>query len=267
MNNIKILICFFLLLSASELFSQSRIGIYAGLNSGKLSGDSPGKFKYVSSLNLAFGLAYDLQLKEDVYLSFQTSYANAGSKMQHPKVIDEEEDTEIILLDSGSDTNVGIQASVETAKSLFLIFKEVWDLIKNFSLPAIVIDKTSLKDIPSKLKLIKKNILLCLTGYSGNREMRVIKHDLTRNLPQNKLPDETQSGFDLIFADPPYSQNISFSILEFVNNSSLLTQNGLLIVEERHSVQLPSSLSTLELIDRRVYGETAFCFYRSSCTT
>jgi hypothetical protein len=91
MNNIKILICFFLLLSASELFSQSRIGIYAGLNSGKLSGDSPGKFKYVSSLNLAFGLAYDLQLKEDVYLSFQTSYANAGSKMQHPKVIDEEE--------------------------------------------------------------------------------------------------------------------------------------------------------------------------------
>lgn len=117
------------------------------------------------------------------------------------------------------------------------------------------------------LQLIKKNILLCLTGYSGNREMRVIKHDLTRNLPQNKLPDETQSGFDLIFADPPYSQNISFSILEFVNNSSLLTQNGLLIVEERNNVKLPSSLSTLELIDRRVYGETAFCFYKSSCAT
>ena len=97
--------------------------------------------------------------------------------------------------------------------------------------------------------------------------MRVIKHDLTRNLPQNKLPDETQSGFDLIFADPPYSQNISFSILEFVNNSSLLTQNGLLIVEERNNVKLPASLSTLELIDRRVYGETAFCFYKSSCAT
>lgn len=39
---------------------------------------------------------------------------------------------EIILLDSGSDTNVGIKSGVETAKSLFLIFKEIWDFVTNF---------------------------------------------------------------------------------------------------------------------------------------
>lgn len=117
------------------------------------------------------------------------------------------------------------------------------------------------------LQLIKKNILLCLTGYSGDCGMRVLKHDLSRSLPLKKLPEEIGAGFDLIFADPPYAQNISFSVLEFVNNSSLLTQNGLLIVEERHNVELPSSLSTLERIDKRVYGETVFCFYRSSCVT
>ena len=82
--------CLFLLITGS-LFAQSYIGVYAGLNSGKLSGDSPGKFKYVSALNLAFGLGYDLQLREDVFLSFQTSYVNAGSKLQHPREIDEEE--------------------------------------------------------------------------------------------------------------------------------------------------------------------------------
>ena len=114
------------------------------------------------------------------------------------------------------------------------------------------------------LQLIKKNILLCLNGYSGDVGMRVLKHDLTKSLPLNKLPEETHSGFDLIFADPPYAQNISFSILEFVNNSSLLTPNGLLIVEEKYNVELPSSLSTIECIDRRVYGETAFAFYRPS---
>lgn len=92
--------------------------------------------------------------------------------------------------------------------------------------------------------------------------MRIVQHDLTKIIPQNKLPKETHSGFDLIFADPPYSQNISLSVLEFINNSSLLTENGLLIVEEKHTVALPMSLSTLEQIDRRVYGETAFCFYR-----
>ncbi len=114
------------------------------------------------------------------------------------------------------------------------------------------------------LQLIKKNVLLCLTGYSGDCGMRVISHDLARSLPINKLPKETHSGFNFIFADPPYAKNISLSILEFVNNSSLLTQDGLLIVEERYNVELPSSLSTLERIDRRIYGETAFCFYRSS---
>ena len=56
MNKLKIFVCLAFILSASHLFSQSRLGIYAGLNSDKLSGDSPGRFKYVSSLNLAFGL-------------------------------------------------------------------------------------------------------------------------------------------------------------------------------------------------------------------
>lgn len=40
--------------------------------------------------------------------------------------------SEIILLDSGSDTNLGIKTGIETAKSLFLIFKEVWDFATNY---------------------------------------------------------------------------------------------------------------------------------------
>lgn len=116
------------------------------------------------------------------------------------------------------------------------------------------------------LQLIKKNILLCLKGYKGDCGIRVMQHDLTKSIPKNKLPQETQQGFDVIFADPPYARNISFSVLEFINKRSLLAQNGLLIVEEKYTVELPSSLATLELIDRRVYGETAFCFYRSSAT-
>jgi len=123
----------------------------------------------------------------------------------------------------------------------------------------VFIDNTRLA-----LQLIKKNILLCLTGYSGDCEIRVVKHDLTKGLPQNILPAEVHSGFDLIFADPPYDQGLSLSALDFINNSGLLTENGLLIVEERHNVDLPSRLSTLERIDKRVYGEAAFCFYKCS---
>ncbi|MFV8268574.1 hypothetical protein ACNQGP_01405 [Flavobacterium sp. GT2N3] len=48
------------------------------------------------------------------------------------KISDEEEKSEIVLLDSGSDTNIGVKTGIETAKSLFLIFKEVWDFIANY---------------------------------------------------------------------------------------------------------------------------------------
>ena len=45
---------------------------------------------------------------------------------------DDEIKSEIILLDSGSDTNLGVRTTIETAKSLFLIFKEIWDFIINY---------------------------------------------------------------------------------------------------------------------------------------
>ncbi len=48
------------------------------------------------------------------------------------KISDEKEKSEIVLLDSGSDTNLGVKTGIETAKSLFLIFKEVWDFIANY---------------------------------------------------------------------------------------------------------------------------------------
>jgi hypothetical protein len=49
------------------------------------------------------------------------------------KIVNEQEQkSEIVLLDSGSDSNVGVKSGIETAKSLFLIFKEVWDSVINF---------------------------------------------------------------------------------------------------------------------------------------
>lgn len=46
---------------------------------------------------------------------------------------EEEYKTDIILLDSGSDTNVGVKTKTEIAKAIFDLFKEVWDYITSFS--------------------------------------------------------------------------------------------------------------------------------------
>lgn len=38
-------------------------------------------------------------------------------------------EAEVVLLDSGSDTNIGIETKVEIAKTIFQIFKEIWEFI------------------------------------------------------------------------------------------------------------------------------------------
>jgi hypothetical protein len=49
-------------------------------------------------------------------------------KVQDPESADE---PKVVLLDSGSDSNIGIKSTVGIATSLFQIFKEVWDWILN----------------------------------------------------------------------------------------------------------------------------------------
>lgn len=110
------------------------------------------------------------------------------------------------------------------------------------------------------LKLIRENIKRCCSGrQSDPDDFMVIPHDLGRGLPQHRLHHRQ---FDLIFADPPYEKDISLDILNTLHNSSLLSENGLLILEERRSVQLPAQLSRLELLDQRKYGEAQFWLYR-----
>ncbi len=115
------------------------------------------------------------------------------------------------------------------------------------------------------LDLIKKNITLCLSGYKSAYQIQVVKHDLTKGIPVIHPPPQSRTGFDLVFADPPYGKNISLSVLNSVNESNLLAENGMLIIEERYNITLPNKLSHLCLIDKRVYGESGFWLYESSC--
>jgi 16S rRNA (guanine966-N2)-methyltransferase len=119
---------------------------------------------------------------------------------------------------------------------------------------------------PLAIELIKKNVLRCMAGYQGNCQIRVLCQDLLRSLPLKTLTPSGQSGFDLIFADPPYTREISHTIINTIGNSGLLSPTGLLVVEERYNVELPEAPTGLRLIDRRAYGEAAFWFYQFSRT-
>lgn len=47
------------------------------------------------------------------------------------KLYNEEQTNTVIILDKGSNTNIGIETGVKTAGSIFEIFKEVWDWVMN----------------------------------------------------------------------------------------------------------------------------------------
>ena len=84
--------------------------------------------------------------------------------------------SEIILLDSGSDTNIGVKAAVETAKSLFLVFKEIWDFIINFRhYKQGVTNKTILESLTIRQEIKKKVDAGILTEDEAKEYVHLIK--------------------------------------------------------------------------------------------
>lgn len=87
-----------------------------------------------------------------------------------------EQNPEIILLDSGSDTNVGIKSGVETTKSLFLIFKEIWDFITNFKYyKSAQKNKALLESLSIRTEIQKKVDEKILTPEEGKEYLHLIK--------------------------------------------------------------------------------------------
>ena len=82
MKKVKLpLVLLALILSCSVSMGQSYIGIFGGLNHSKLSGDSPSQGKYKKLVGGNFGALVDVKLSKGLYLSFQPSYSQEGTKV------------------------------------------------------------------------------------------------------------------------------------------------------------------------------------------
>ena len=88
-----------LIFSAAWLFGQSSAGVFAGLNSSKLSGDVPKNASYKGLMGINVGGFFDLKLSESISLSLQPSYSQEGTRLFYdvPKV-DEPVDSFLIRL-------------------------------------------------------------------------------------------------------------------------------------------------------------------------
>ena len=113
------------------------------------------------------------------------------------------------------------------------------------------------------LELIWKNISLI---PAGQQRSKVIRYDLKNSIGPKNLMEDPQVCFDLIFADPPYQTDLSGKILHSLDNSVVLSQKVLVIIEEKKDIRLPAELNKLVREDTRRYGDTVFAFYHRKKT-
>lgn len=82
MRNTKILFVLLALFFCSALsMGQVSLGLFGGLNSSKLLGDSPPKGSYNTLMGGNFGLLIDVGISEALALSLQPSYSQEGTKL------------------------------------------------------------------------------------------------------------------------------------------------------------------------------------------
>ncbi|NLJ32979.1 MAG: 16S rRNA (guanine(966)-N(2))-methyltransferase RsmD [Firmicutes bacterium] len=106
------------------------------------------------------------------------------------------------------------------------------------------------------IKLIHAN--LALTGLSP----RATVYRLNIHRPQSlNLLKSKGLLFNLVFLDPPYGKEITRFTLENLAESGLLLPAGTVVVEHSPRDELPAKILTLQLGQRRHYGDTVLSFY------
>jgi 16S rRNA (guanine966-N2)-methyltransferase len=66
--------------------------------------------------------------------------------------------------------------------------------------------------------------------------------------------------FDIIFADAPYTMKEIIQIPSIINRNGLLNKGGWLILEHESNLDLSHEIG---FFDKRVYGQSAFSFFRN----
>ena len=119
---------------------------------------------------------------------------------------------------------------------------------------AVFVDKSS-----RSIDLIRKNVELC--GFS--EKAIIIKRDLAKSLSflEKLLPGKE---FSIVFIDPPYRKTLCLKILKELSSGNILASSGIVVAEDDSGNELPESIGSLNMFDRRKYGDTGFWLYRAN---
>jgi 16S rRNA (guanine966-N2)-methyltransferase len=110
------------------------------------------------------------------------------------------------------------------------------------------------------VRMIKENLQRC--GFETCS--KTWHTDVIRAL--NYFADQS-CRVDLILADPPYDDPVVQKIIDTVSTRSILTPDGVLVVEHRKKMQPEMPQSGLVFHHRRDFGDTTLSFYQADSTS
>ncbi|NOZ60117.1 MAG: 16S rRNA (guanine(966)-N(2))-methyltransferase RsmD [Calditrichaeota bacterium] len=117
---------------------------------------------------------------------------------------------------------------------------------------AVLVDRSR-----EAVAIIYKNVKL--TGFAD--KCRVLRSDVFRYL---NYAIKTNEQFGVIFADPPYLQNVIGSLVEKIDLSSLLNNGGLFVLERDAKKEFNPSLNSFVVIREKNYGTTTVTIFRKN---
>jgi 16S rRNA (guanine966-N2)-methyltransferase len=108
--------------------------------------------------------------------------------------------------------------------------------------------------------LVESNLDLCRIDKGESEVVQSEAHDYLRRVIRQW--HGSVGPWDIVFFDPPYAGHYLPILDTFgAQASSLLTKNGLLIVEHHHKNQLPEEIGNLQRTRILKQGDSALSFY------
>ncbi|OQX86465.1 16S rRNA (guanine(966)-N(2))-methyltransferase RsmD [candidate division KSB1 bacterium 4484_87] len=116
---------------------------------------------------------------------------------------------------------------------------------------AVLVDRAK-----EAVEIIYKNVNL--TGFSD--KCRVVRSDVFQYLRYAIKHDEK---FGVIFADPPYLQNVIGSLLQLIDLNDLLNTGGLFVLEHDSEKSVNIALDSLSVMREKNYGTTTITIFQN----
>jgi 16S rRNA (guanine966-N2)-methyltransferase len=102
------------------------------------------------------------------------------------------------------------------------------------------------------LEIINKNI----QTFKIQDGIEILRQDVFRFLKAYK-----GSPFDVIFADPPFTEKIGHAVMEQISSSAVVGQKTIVVIETAKVERIDDKYENLVLIDRREFGDKRASFY------